>query len=629
MGRYRLLSEKEVFENKLNIFDHYSREAYLTDFALLHGGINVDSSNNTIINGYWWLSDVHNGSDKVSCVGKDGNLTASTRSIPIVGVRPAIDYSLIRPYIEGDREIAPGLKEVFFGEYPTNVVNKELSDDLEQCYQSSNGCLTILNQSYSGGNGERGNKFIANKYQVYGYNGGKYIRVVPNKTNYYTSLHDGSAVEKDRSYWVKVEPISWLVDEDNYVAVSEYILFAGVPFGNEYTKDYDSSILKTFIDGRFAHEVDRYIIQNNPVRKERGKVMEKSYKNSYGFDTSKVTEEDIIKGSIESDVAVFLHGRSSDGKSARVKELDPDCEIIYMRNATPDSLNGKSVYDASTGKMIDVPPTWYTKVVDKCNKESDKIHIVFFDELTNALPSMQGMAFNIILDHEVNGKWKLPKNARIAAAGNDLSDSLAANKMAEPLFNRFAHVYINTEVEDWLKWAKAPKKEYQRLDYTNFKPERKIHPAVISYIRYKSTSGQDVLRTPFTGDKPNADPRKWEMASKVLYKTNKPEMLRSLIGEPLTKDFVEFVRRNVITVEDVINHNYDEEIFDMDISEKFTTAVGLSSVDEEHFEEVRNFVSSLGPEVRTTFETMWAGSDESRLETVAEARLSDKTKRLK
>ena len=172
------------------------------------------------------------------------------------------------------------------------------------------------------------------------------------------------------------------------------------------------------------------------------------------------------------------------------------------------------------------------------------LYIVFFDELTNALPSMQGMAFNIILDHEVNGKWKLPKNARIAAAGNDLSDSLAANKMAEPLFNRFAHVYINTEVEDWLKWAKAPKKEYQRLDYTNFKPERKIHPAVISYIRYKSTSGQDVLRTPFTGDKPNADPRKWEMASKVLYKTNKPEMLRSLIGEQLTKDFVSYIIRS-------------------------------------------------------------------------------------
>ena len=86
--------------------------------------------------------------------------------------------------------------------------------------------------------------------------------------------------------------------------------------------------------------------------------------NPYGFNFDNVTEEDIIKGAVESNVSVFLHGRSSEGKSARVKQLDPDCEIIYMRNATPDSLNGKSVYNAATGEMIDVPPTWYSKVKD-------------------------------------------------------------------------------------------------------------------------------------------------------------------------------------------------------------------------------------------------------------------------
>ena len=165
-----------------------------------------------------------------------------------------------------------------------------------------------------------------------------------------------------------------------------------------------------------------------------------------------------------SNVSVFLHGRRSEGKSARVKQFDPDCEIIYLRNATPDSLNGKSVYNSETGEMIDVPPTWYKKICKKCEDEPNKIHIIFFDEITNALPSIQGMAFNIILDGEINGIWKLPKNARIVAAGNDLNDSLAANTMAEPLFNRFAHVYINTTVDSWLKWASTSNEEYERLD---------------------------------------------------------------------------------------------------------------------------------------------------------------------
>ena len=122
-------------------------------------------------------------------------------------------------------------------------------------------------------------------------------------------------------------------------------------------------------------------------------------------------------------------------------------------------------------------------------------HIVFFDELTNALPSIQGMAFNIVLDREVNGKWSLPKNARIAAAGNDMNDSLAANQMAEPLFNRFAHVYIETTPETWLKWAITPEEDYKRLDYKEEKPPLKIHPAIYTYIAF--TNGKKSISSSF------------------------------------------------------------------------------------------------------------------------------------
>ena len=323
-----------------------------------------------------------------------------------------------------------------------------------------------------------------------------------------------------------------------------------------------------------------------------------------------------------------MHGRSSDGKSARVKQLDPDCEIIYMRNATPDSLNGKSVYNQETGEMIDIPPTWYAKMKEKCEAEPDKIHIVFFDELTNALPSIQGMAFNIVLDKEVNGKWRLPDNARIVAAGNDLDDSLAANEMAEPLFNRFAHVYINTTVDSWLKWASTPKEDYERLDYKEEEGgEAKIHPSVYAYIAYKSYSGHDVLRTPYTGDKPNADPRKWEMASKLLYKTKQPEMLRALIGEELTKDFTAFSRQKVISVEDVVNGNYDEKDLEINLAEKFATAVGLTSANEKELTHVREFMKKLGKETLAAFESMWAHGNEKRLEKLLEIKMEESAKK--
>jgi hypothetical protein len=277
--------------------------------------------------------------------------------------------------------------------------------------------------------------------------------------------------------------------------------------------------------------------------------------------------------------------------------------------------------------MTDIPPAWYMRLKEHCEEEPDRLHIVFFDELTNALPSIQGMAFNIILEKEVNGRWQLPGNARIAAAGNDLNDSLAANRMAEPLFNRFAHVYINTTAESWLKWASTPNSAYRRLPRPAAEKHAKIHPAVYAYIACKADRADQVLRTPFNGELPNADPRKWEMASKMLYCTRQPEMLRALIGEELTADFVAFTKQRVLTVEDVLSGNYTREDMEMDVSQKYATAVSLSCADEQSFAAVCEFMKMVGPEPRAAFESMWAAGDEKRLEMIAALRLEEAAER--
>lgn len=226
-------------------------------------------------------------------------------------------------------------------------------------------------------------------------------------------------------------------------------MVSGIRFLNKstnYKGDFSKTEMKEYLDRYMSKELFQ-------TTKTKETVNEEEIINPYKLKFEQVSEEEIIKGAIESGIAVFLHGPSSEGKSARVKQIDPDCVIIYLRNATPESLNGKSVYNQTTGEMIDVKPSWLKKLEEKCEKEPDKLHIVFFDEITNALPSIQGISFNIVLDREVNGKWELPENARIVAAGNDIEDSLAANQLAEPLFNRFAHVYIKTTLEGWLKWA--------------------------------------------------------------------------------------------------------------------------------------------------------------------------------
>ena len=637
MSNFTFLTEEQIFgNNRLDIIKKYGTKCAITDFSILLGG--CVSKDYYTSEGYtkkdrtgWWWTKSCDGYNNVRAVDVSGINDWFYVDIRVGGARPAITYSSIQSKCSNAVITSKGIKEIEYGEYPQTIVAEDYSRELEKAY--NNGNLSRTGKSYTTDsiNYQAVNtSFNARTHTEYEYNGRKYIRFVGDSNCSNEELSDGRTIESGKPYWVAVEPITWLVDEKADIALSEKILFSGVQFKNDryYNGNFSETDIKQFMDNYFSKEIVSDRIYSQTVSVEQAQSVEGKEpvrkQNPYEFNFDEVSEEDIIKGAVESNVSVFLHGRSSDGKSARVKQLDPDCEIIYMRNATPDSLNGKSVYNATTGEMIDVPPTWYSKIKGKCEEEPDKIHIIFFDELTNALPSIQGMAFNIVLDGEVNGKWKLPPNARIVAAGNDLNDSLAANQMAEPLFNRFAHVYINTTVDSWLKWASTPKEKYERLDYKEEVEEAKIHPSIYAYIAYKSYSGDDVLRTPYTGDKPNADPRKWEMASKILYKTKQPEMLRALIGEDLTKDFVAFTREQVITVEDVINHNYTDIDLEMDVSQKFATAVGLSSVSEEHFEVVRNFMKQVGKEPRAAFESMWIHGDEKRLNKVAEAQMADK-----
>ncbi len=623
MNDFTFLTEEQCFDSsrKLEILEKRGTIAPITDFSILLGGYVSDdyyyNNGNSLEDrsGWYWTSSDDKDND-VRVVRFDGSRTHSYVNRRGGGARPALPYSSIRNIASNGVRGRDGILEVEYGEYPQKVASKRLQDELERAYNYNQSSIRKTGKTYTTDSRKRDEydeKFSAQIIEEYSFDDGKkYVRVKAN------SYYDGSEFKlsngeryKDGDYvWVEVQPIKWLIDEKSDIALSERLLFAGVQFKHErnYKGDFRTTDIKEFMDRYFSKDItpsfSKEIIPEEKKQIEENKAELEKQRNPYGFNFGQVSEEDIIRGAIESGVAVFLHGQSSEGKSARVKQIDPDCVIIYLRNATPESLNGKSVYNSETGEMIDVKPTWLKKLEERCEKDPDNYHIVFLDEITNALPSIQGIAFNIVLDREVNGIWQLPKNARIVAAGNDMKDSLAANQLAEPLFNRFAHVYIQTTVENWLQWAS----------------EHNIHPAIYAYIAYKKGES---LRSKYDGEKPNADPRKWEMASKMLYATGQPEMLRALVGEDITREFVRFCNQRVITLDDVLKGNYTERDLQMNTSEIYATAMGLSQVDEANFEKVREFVLKLGGEPCAIFDSLWTHGDESRMEIVAEARLAN------
>ena len=629
MSNFTFLTQEQCFErDKLDVLKKRGTKAAITDFSVLLGGwvssehVENDSSLEGRTGYYWTKSD--DGDNDARVVFVDGISFYYYVDLRNGGARPALPFSSISSIPtngESGKRARDGILEVEYGYYPQKAVSRDMQERLERAYRS--GSISKTRNSYTTDSvayDEYDTSFQPQTHQEYEYNGKRYVRVKAN--SYYDggdfTLSNGEQYRDGDDVWVEVLPVKWLVDEKSRMMITEKLIFAGVQFNKErnyHTRDFDRTDIKTFMD----RYLSRDLVQSRGIA-EQTRTSSKTTKkneNPYNLDFSETSEADIIRGAIQSNVSIFLHGKPGCGKSDRVKQLDPDFIELNLSHLDPELLDGLA--GEKDGKAVHIKPPWLEELEAKCEEEADKIHILFLEELTNASPMMQSKAYGIALDKKVAGRWKLPENARVVAAGNELEDSLVANEMAEPLYDRFAHVNIETNAENWLEWAVTPESFYERLDYKKeARPKQKIHPAIYAYISYK---GDEVLRTPYNREhpEPHADPRRWKMASDMLYASNNPSTLRAIVGEDLTRDFIYFCQLPTITIEDVLKGNYtQEELEEMDLGRKLATVSGLVAVESKDMPKVREFTKKLGAEICKKFEVQWTHGDEERLEQLQE-----------
>ena len=643
-----LTQEQCEGDNRLNIIRKRGIEAEITDFSVFLGAGTSKrmNKNDEAYGDYWLKSNSFKGGKMIQrfCGKSFYRLTDEYITSRMTGARPVLPFSLFKIPTNGKRG-KDGVLEVEYGYYPQRAASKGMQEILEEAYRSNS--IPETGNSYTTDSVDYSDSvtvFQPQTHQEYEYNGKRYVRIKA-QVSYYYRFSNGEIYRNGDNVWVEVEPVKWLVDEKARIMITEKIIFAGVQFDNDEYKvqyDYDNNeyiykrdFVKDFKKTNIKKFMDKYLAKELFQPREMGQQSQtgatmkndlpqqtrtaKKDRSQYNLKFDEVSESDIIKGAIESNVSIFLHGKPGCGKSDRVKQLDPDFIELNLSHLDPELLDGLA--GEKDGKAVHIRPPWLEELEAKCQEEPDKIHILFLEELTNASQMMQSKAYGIALDKKVAGRWKLPENVRVVAAGNELEDSLVANEIAEPLYDRFAHVNIETSAANWLEWAATPENFYERLDYKKQEePKQKIHPAIYAYIAYK---GEDVLRTPYNREKPepHADPRRWKMASDMLYASNNPNTLKAIIGEDLTKDFVAFCKTRTITVQDVINGNYTELDLIMDLGRQLATVSGLVRVDDENMPKVREFVKQLGPEMCKKFEVQWAGGNEERLERIQELRL--------
>ena len=138
--------------------------------------------------------------------------------------------------------------------------------------------------------------------------------------------------------------------------------------------------------------------------------------------------------------------------------------------------------------------------------------IIFLDELVSAAPSTQAAAYQLVLNFKV-GEYQLPKDCAIVAAGNRASDRGVVYKMPMPLANRFIHLDLRVDVDEWIEWAL----------------KNDIHKDVVGYISHMK---QDLFTfDPKVSGHAFATPRTWQFTSQFLH--NEEEM-----GEDTALDLI-------------------------------------------------------------------------------------------
>jgi len=222
---------------------------------------------------------------------------------------------------------------------------------------------------------------------------------------------------------------------------------------------------------------------------------------------------------------LFLWGPPGIGKSDIVKQMGVELEahVIDIRLSLwePTDIKGIPFFDSNSNKMSWAPPI---ELPDAEMAAKHKQIILFLDEMNSAAPSVQAAAYQLVLNRRV-GTYHLPDNVLIVAAGNRETDKGVTYRMPAPLANRFVHLEMKVDWEDYFGWA----------------VDNKIHKDVVGFLTFSKKDLYDF--DPKSASRAFATPRSWSFVSELLFDDDEDtdtltDLISGAVGEGLAVKFM-------------------------------------------------------------------------------------------
>ena len=223
---------------------------------------------------------------------------------------------------------------------------------------------------------------------------------------------------------------------------------------------------------------------------------------------------------------MFLWGPPGIGKSEVVQDITTELGglMIDLRMAQmePTDLRGIPYYNKESNRMEWAPPV---DLPDQALADQYPIIVLFLDEMNSAAPAVQAAGYQLTLNRAV-GKYKLPDNVVIVAAGNRESDKGVTYRMPMPLANRFLHIEMRADFASWQTWA----------------VNAGIHTDVVGYLSFAKNDLYDFDNK--SSSRAFATPRSWTFVSEILEDEEDTDtdtlfnLVASAIGEGLAVKFM-------------------------------------------------------------------------------------------
>jgi len=221
---------------------------------------------------------------------------------------------------------------------------------------------------------------------------------------------------------------------------------------------------------------------------------------------------------------MFLWGPPGIGKSEVVADITAELGgyMIDLRlgQMDPTDIRGIPFFNKENGKMDWAPPI---DLPDEELASKYPVVVLFMDEMNSAAPAVQAAAYQLVLNRRI-GKYFLPDNVVIIAAGNRESDKGVTYRMPTPLANRFVHIEMKPDFAVWQDWA----------------VKNNIHKDVVGYLSFAKQDLYDFDAK--SSSRAFATPRSWVFVSELLEDEDiddvtATDLIAGTVGEGLAVKF--------------------------------------------------------------------------------------------